>query len=530
MGENLPVKRMSSDKTGFSKKMKVDDENAFKQQENIPTEDIKTPPVSMGSTLNHQNTSQISNQPSNSVNKSVASEVLTISISSDCNLINKAPSSNLLQNEKLVKVKKTTNNNKKPETTIANKTQGKITEYFKSQMKANGIKKALSNGALRSNAVKNTDLHKYFSLVGGLKQNVSKSQNNLRKIEVRTVNPTVKKVTTSDSKSRKLSPVTVPRKILPAPSKVCDKITVNSINNVNVNNFPPTVTLTTLAIPPNLAYLHTKTPKPPDNNSYIVQQFTTLSSDKINAIPVVNAPCINTVIHHPLQKITTINNYNCFKLNATVVPIVKLNTLPSKLNGSTFNNVALNVDHNVTATLVSAKPKISECCSVKQTPAVNISGLITKHQKSPASLEAEPVTIQKHRIEEQSPPSSDSGVSIKDQLEILVNLDQTEEPQKSPILSQPKTIRFPAKSHTATPFKEPTSSHSNDSTACRWAECHAQFDTSGALLEHLQVKYFTKQILCPVFQSVPSSPIYSVSYGQKPECMQWWIQEVPCSL
>lgn len=61
----------------------------------------------------------------------------------------------------------------------------------------------------------------------------------------------------------------------------------------------------------------------------------------------------------------------------------------------------------------------------------------------------------------------------------------TVESQKSPILSQPKTIRFPAKQQEDTK-KEPRK-HTTDSIHCRWDNCHAHFDTSGALLEHLQV-------------------------------------------
>lgn len=61
----------------------------------------------------------------------------------------------------------------------------------------------------------------------------------------------------------------------------------------------------------------------------------------------------------------------------------------------------------------------------------------------------------------------------------------TVESQKSPILSQPKTIRFPAKQQDDS--KKETRKHTTDSIHCRWDNCHAHFDTSGALLEHLQV-------------------------------------------
>lgn len=456
-----PLKRHTPDKTAFPKRIKTDEDNASKQRTTVQTspEELQTnrkPPASMSSTLKS---------------------------ATDSSVVDKAINTNNSQKESSSTATSTKKKlTKKADIVIAAKAQGKITEYFKAQMKANGInKKDAANPppATKSNLGKNPNLHKYFSLVDGLKQNVNaKTQNNLRKIDLRTVNPALRKVA-SVSKNRKLSPVTVPRKILPAPSKVCDKVTVSSINNVNnISNFAPTVTLTTLAIPPNLTYLHTKTPKPPDN--FIVQQFATLGADKINAIPIVGTPCINTVLH-PLQKITTINNFNCIKLNATVVPIVKLNTLPSKLNGSNFGSVTLNVEAGV-PTVLPAKPKISES-SLQPPPSLIKLTNFTPTPSSPSDADAE----SKARIEEQSPSSSDSGVSAKSQLEISVShVSPSIEPQKSPILSQPKTIRFPAKQESVE-CKEVRSSHSNDCSSCRWADCQSQFDTSGALLEHLQV-------------------------------------------
>ncbi|KAK5643237.1 hypothetical protein RI129_007082 [Pyrocoelia pectoralis] len=447
-GESPPVKRHTTDKTAFPKRIKTDNENASFKKEDQKTvqmekEGNKLPPVCLSS-ISH-NSSQTKTE--NKIN--VTTEVLSISLNSNSNI--KAPSSNLVQSEKIVTNKKAL---KKSEIAAAAKTQGKITEYFKAQMKANGIKKELSNLTSKSNATKNPNLHNYFSLVGGLKPNTNLKAQNQRKIDVRTVHTAVKKVAVS-AKNRKLSPVTVPRKILPAPSKVCDKVTVNNINNVNdVNNFTPTVTLTTLALPPNLAYLHTKTPKPPDN--FILQQFTTLGSDKINTIPLVSTP----------------------------LPIVKLNTLPSKINGSNFSSVALSVDAGL-PTVIPAKPKLNEC---------NVQTFVNANN---VGCNATVNTSTALRVEEKSPASSDSGISSickdKEQLEVLVNQKPCIESQKSPILSQPKTIRFPAKQQDNSECKEPRSSHSSDSTCCRWAECHAQFDTSGALLEHLQIKHVISQ-------------------------------------
>ncbi|KAF5292507.1 hypothetical protein FQR65_LT01652 [Abscondita terminalis] len=471
-----PMKRHIPDKTDFPKRVKTEIENALKDDGTTvqKDEENKKPPICLSSTMTNTS-SQIQSETVIS-NKSVPAEVF----STNNNNNNNTKTGSVIQNEKSI-CKKVV---KRAEIHLAAKTQGKITEYFKAQMKANGIKKEMYNVAIKPNVTKNPNLHKYFSLVGGLKQNVAPKTQNQRKIDVRTVHTTVKKLTAS-AKNRKPSPITVPRKILPAPSKICDKVTVSSINDVN--NFAPTVTLTTLALPPNLAYLHTKTPKPPDN--FIVQQFTTLGSDKINTIPIVSTtPCINTILH-PLQKIATINNFNCIKLNATVVPIVKLNTLPSKLNGSTFGSVAINVESGV-PTVIPAKPKVSECSI--QTTFVNATHSSSKQPSQTIKANVESVH-NKHRIGDKSPTNSDSGISSKDQLEVLVNQSNIVESQKSPILSQPKTIRFPAKQRENSECKESRSSSNSDSSYCRWKECHAQFDTGGALLEHLQIKHVISQ-------------------------------------
>lgn len=285
--------------------------------------------------------------------------------------------------------------------------QGKITEYFKAQMKSNGIKKELSKTRV--------------TLIEPNKQqlNVMLKSQALRKVDARTVSPAVRKVV-ADVKARKLSPVSVPRKILPAPSKIPEKIQVGPIPS-----FPQTVTLTALSFPPNLTYLHAKTPKPPDN--IFVQQ-----------IPIVNRTCLI----QPIQKLAPANTFNCFKLNGTVVPIVKLNTMPSRFNGS------------VQPVL---KPKTMETTAT--------SNVVPQKEASPAD--------------------SDSGISGKDLLEVAVDQPVNVECQKSPILSQPKTIRFPAKQKE--PEEKEPRAHSSDTINCRWDDCHTHFDTSGALLEHLQV-------------------------------------------
>ncbi|XP_044254611.1 zinc finger protein jing isoform X2 [Tribolium madens] len=313
--------------------------------------------------------------------------------------------------------------------------QGKITEYFKSQVKLHVIKKdSVSKPSMPPT--------KFVSLVDQQTQ-----FNGIRPPNSRTTSS--KKSETS--KSRKLSHhITVPRKILPAPSKLPDNMPLPHHPQVN---FAPTVTLTAVTFPPNLTYLHTKSPKPPDNNSIFVPQFATITNNN-STIPIINhrTPCLNVI--QPVQKI--INNFNCVKLNATVVPIVKLNTLPSRVGG------------------FSVETAVPTVLSAKLPPTTTIT---TEEKSSPSPAE-----------------SSDSGISLKDNLEVEVVEEATVPSQKSPILSQPKTIRFPpAKQENKDDVKDTKSTHSQESGLCRWAECSAQFDTSGALLEHLQIKHVISQ-------------------------------------
>lgn len=54
-------------------------------------------------------------------------------------------------------------------------------------------------------------------------------------------------------------------------------------------------------------------------------------------------------------------------------------------------------------------------------------------------------------------------------------------PPLSPILSAPTTIRFPARE------PEKDRQQASDSGVCRWDKCEESFESSGELLEHLQV-------------------------------------------
>ncbi|XP_066257273.1 uncharacterized protein jing isoform X2 [Euwallacea similis] len=376
--------------------------------------------------------------------------------------------------------------------------QGKITEYFKTQGK-NGLRKELLK-------LKNAP-----GKVAIISQISSTAKQGWR------TNAAAKKM--EFAKTRKLSS-TVPRKILPAPSKIQEPIPASTAIP-NIHPFTPTMTLTAVSFPPNLTYLHTKTPKPPDN--IFVPQFIT--NEKVSIIN--RNPCLNVI--QPVQKLATLNNFNCVKLNATVVPIVNLNALPPRLNrGLNGNgNITLSVDTAV-PTVLPARPKGPEsnsCYSAttlgkynNAKPEIIMNG--GQQSRTESTRSEEPYRTEEcktHHVEQPqkppdenrwneenqtrifkspSPTDSDSGISSRGSLEISVEKQITEEPKKSPILSQPKTIRFPAVKHQKQKEegrdlgKSPP--QSNDGR-CRWDDCVAQFDTSGALLEHLQVKHVISQ-------------------------------------
>ncbi|KAI4462625.1 zinc finger protein aebp2 [Holotrichia oblita] len=509
---NPPLKRPTTtqDKAVFTKRLKTDGEETKQSPTCLIIDNINNKSTQITATSTPNNNLHLNNNNNNNNRKSVIIAQTPIVNAVNDRSNRNQPSPNHNNNNNNILNGKLSGKNSSNKTIITSSTQakkqeiviaprimqqGKITEYFKSQIKSNGMKKELSNIALKTNP-----LQKFASIV-------DKHKKVVRKIElVRTITSTnVKKVASSPVKNRKQSPISVPRKILPAPSKIPEKITVN---NVGINNFHP-VTLTAVTFPPNLTYIHTKTPKPPDNTNIFVPHFTTITGDKINTIPIVNrTPCLNVI--QPIQKFTTINNFNsCVKLNATVVPIVKLNALPSRLNGSNFNVLSV---ETASPTVLSAKPPVTlttptatsiapkqQVNNITNTspPAANNAtsnsiNINTNGNSSSSSTNTDSI-LGICRNDEPATPDSDSGISsTKDILEVSVSETVTDEPQKSPILSQPKTIRFPAKQQESSETKE-KGSHSSDSTACQWSKCHLLFDTSGALLEHLQVEHVISQ-------------------------------------
>lgn len=68
----------------------------------------------------------------------------------------------------------------------------------------------------------------------------------------------------------------------------------------------------------------------------------------------------------------------------------------------------------------------------------------------------------------------------------LINNASLPESSKSPILSQPKTIRFPAN-------RSRMANDSRTAGCCYWDECNENCETSSNLLDHLQTKHVNSQ-------------------------------------
>uniref|UniRef100_A0A1B6CR80 C2H2-type domain-containing protein n=3 Tax=Clastoptera arizonana TaxID=38151 RepID=A0A1B6CR80_9HEMI len=85
-------------------------------------------------------------------------------------------------------------------------------------------------------------------------------------------------------------------------------------------------------------------------------------------------------------------------------------------------------------------------------------------------------------------PSSVSSISLS----VSVETTCSKPSLPSPILSAPRTIRFPVRNG--------WKGHSFLSDiVCRWTDCEESFSSTTALLEHLQVKHVNTQSLCETF-------------------------------
>lgn len=174
------------------------------------------------------------------------------------------------------------------------------------------------------------------------------------------------------------------------------------------------------------------------------------------------------------------------KLNGKVSPVVSLarKILPKSL----ITTAKVQTLQTGMPTCVTAKSQVasSESKSVKSDLSVVVSEPISGSKISDSTSALQISINTSPMLNSLVLPSLVNGCSDSS----LVSLES----QKSPILSQPKVIRFPARKIVVTQ-EEPRLDGK-----CFWTECTSKFETSGALLEHLQVSIFYFQILFhPIF-------------------------------
>ena len=166
-------------------------------------------------------------------------------------------------------------------------------------------------------------------------------------------------------------------------------------------------------------------------------------------------------------------------------------------------NIASNLPTSVVTSCSYKGDKLQELCS----PTVPLlSPKIERHMAqclpSPKSLVLE--KIQQHKLENQSNASPDCFqlMLVKKSNDLLkMATVETEfhtaalpECAKSPILSQPKTIRFPAANSSTNGVRcGIRKSDGRVIGVCYWDDCSAKYDSSSKLLDHLQTQHVNAQ-------------------------------------
>ncbi|KAG5679373.1 hypothetical protein PVAND_008942 [Polypedilum vanderplanki] len=124
------------------------------------------------------------------------------------------------------------------------------------------------------------------------------------------------------------------------------------------------------------------------------------------------------------------------------------------------------------------QPKQNAICIVPPLPSPD-----TEILKNTLKVEVE--TDEKITITEVSKDAIKSAISV------VIEEKGTIECAKSPILSQPKTIRFPPVNGKVTVWKKCVKI--SKTGVCNWEKCSKQFDSNADLLEHLHMEHINEQ-------------------------------------
>lgn len=232
--------------------------------------------------------------------------------------------------------------------------------------------------------------------------------------------------------------------------------------------------------------------------------MTPITSSSMPAAKLVDVPFIQSNGHvHSTHS----------SMSVTVKTIPTANDLLSTAVNGPMAITPIKPIPEITITSVSTSPMIWSQTSTPQSKLSNasastaaLSTTTSKRANSPLALvkpcvpSPKSVLLEKIQQETAAMPvlngtSTPKGTKSLELLNTPTTIDTDlsnitlPECSKSPILSQPKTIRFPARQFA-------NGSHRTDSRvigACYWDSCHAKCETSSNLIDHLQTQHVNSQ-------------------------------------
>ncbi|KAK0083570.1 hypothetical protein PV325_008586 [Microctonus aethiopoides] len=147
---------------------------------------------------------------------------------------------------------------------------------------------------------------------------------------------------------------------------------------------------------------------------------------------------------------------------------------------------AINFD-NTTKPIVNENNNITNVCTTPSHITNTRSQLTNNQEHSFSRLSTSLLSSRKEKNDEIITTRNGDDEDEEEEEEEDSSRSSESKPSSSPILSAPTTIRFPAR----TPAKN--GARAADSGICRWDKCNADFECSGALLEHLQAAHINTQ-------------------------------------
>jgi hypothetical protein len=233
-------------------------------------------------------------------------------------------------------------------------------------------------------------------------------------------------------------------------------------------SLPPSLTITS-------GYVNQQQQQTPQKVN-VPPQATVNPSPKINAPPPL-APASNLPITHitSLPKLISVASSSS-QTSPTSPPPLVMNQKVSLPQGSPVvtlaNNNAIKQESN------GEMPKLNAICIVPPLPS--------PEKRTTAVLKVEVETEEKITVTETTKDAIKSAISI------VIEEKATIECAKSPILSQPKTIRFPPVKGKVTVWKKCIKI--SKTGVCNWEKCSKQFDSNADLLEHLHMAHIDRQV------------------------------------